>query len=150
MDNFTLSKYPVWIKLFVTSLLCIIGITYLLLVLHIWIDTEMKPSMVADAYGGMEYIELTDHAHYYMPYYGIFILAIPVALLMMTSVSGKIKTFFAVFPFIMTIIDIASMYLTPYLWLGFAYVLWIAGSCIGTSLLIIMLLIFYDVWLRKV
>ena len=149
MDNFTLSKSQVWTKLFVTGLLCIIGLTYLLLVVHIWIDTEMKPSMVADAYGGMEYIELTDHAHFYMPYYGLFLVAIPVGLMLLTSFSGKVKTFFALFPFVMTVIDIAAMYLIPYLWLGFAYVLWLAGTCIGTSLFVMMLMIFYDVWLRK-
>ena len=149
MTQFKLSTAPVSTKLLVTSLLCIIGLSYLLLVLHIWIDTEMKPSLVAEAYGGMEYIELTDHAHYYMPYYGLFILAIPVGLLMLTSFSEKLKIFFAVFPFVITVIDISSMYLIPYLWLGFAYVLWIAGTCIGTSLLILILMVLYDTWLRK-
>jgi len=149
METLKLSTSPLSVKFLATSLLCIVGLTYLLLVVHIWIDTELKPSLVAEAYGGMEYIELTDHAHYYMPYYGLFILAIPATLLMLTSFSEKIKVFFAVFPFVATIIDIASMYLIPYLWSGFAYVLWIAGTCIGTSLFIITLMILYDTWLRK-
>ena len=149
MEKLRLSTAPLSAKFFATSLLCVIGLTYLLLVFHIYIDTQLKPSMVAEAYGGMEYIELTDHAHYYMPYYSLFVMAIPVALLLLTSFSEKFKIFFAVFPFVMTIIDIASMYLIPYLWTGFAYVLWMAGTCIGTSLFIITLMVFYDTWLRK-
>ncbi len=149
MEKFKLSTASISTKLLVTSLLCIVGLTYLLLVVHIWIDTELKPSLVAEAYGGMEYIELTDHAHYYMPYYGLWVLAIPVTLLLLTSFSERVKIFFASFPFIVTVIDILSMYLIPYLWLGFAYVLWIAGTCIGTSLFIVTLMVLYDTWLRK-
>jgi len=149
MENFRLSTASVSTKLLVTSLLCIIGLIYLVLVVHIWIDTELKPSMVAEAYGYMEYIELTDHAHYYLPYYALFIFAIPVTLLMLTSYSEIIKIFFAVFPFVVIVIDIASMYLIPYLWTGFAMVLWLAGTCLGTSLFILFLMIMYDVWLKK-
>ena len=149
MEKFRLSTAPLSIKLLATSLLMIIGCTYITLVVHIWIDTEMRPSLVAEAYGGMEYIELTDHAHYYLPYYGLWILAIPVTLLMMTSFGEKVKIFFATAPFIVAIVDISSMYLIPYLWTGFAMVLWLAGTFIGTSLLIMMLMIMYDTWLRR-
>ncbi len=149
MDNFKLSKAGLSTKLLVTSLMCTIGLVYLTLVVHIWIDTEFKPSMVAEAYGYMEYIELTDHAHFYLPYYSMFIFTIPLIILMFTSYNEIIKSFFAVFPFVVIVIDIASMYLIPYLWSGFAMVLWIAGTCLGTSLFILFLLIMYDVWLRK-
>ena len=81
MDNLRLSTAPISAKLLATSLIIVIGLTYLLLVVHIWIDTEMRPSLVAEAYGYMEYIELTDHAHNYMPYYSLFIFAFPVAIL---------------------------------------------------------------------
>lgn len=149
MTQFKLSTSTVSTKLLVTSLLAVIGCTYLTLVAHIWIDTEMRPSLVAEAYGGMEYIELTDHAHYYLPYYGLWILAIPVTLLLLTSFSEKVKIFFATAPFIVAIVDIASMYLIPYLWAGFAMILWLAGTFIGTSLLILILMVLYDTWLRK-
>lgn len=149
MDNFKLSKAGLSTKLLVTSLMCLIGLVYLTLVVHIWIDTEFKPSMVAEAYGYMEYIELTDHAHFYLPYYSIFIFTIPLIILMLTSYNEIIKSFFAVFPFVVIVIDIASMYLIPYLWSGFAMVLWIAGTFLGTTLFILFLLIMYDVWLRK-
>ena len=149
MDNFRLSRAPLSTKLFVTTLMCIIGLIYLVLVVHIWIDTDLKPSMVAEAYGYMEYIELTDHAHFYYPYYALFIFAIPVAAFLLTSYSEKLKAFFAVFPFIIVSVDIASMYLIPYLWTGFAMVLWLAGTVLGTTLLVLFFLIMYDVWLRK-
>ena len=149
MNNLRLSNAPISVKLLVTSLLCVIGLTYLSLVVHIFIDTEMRPSLVAESYGGMEYIELTDHAHYYLPYYALFLFAIPIVVFMFTSYSEKVKSFFAVFPFVVIVIDIGSMYLIPYLWTGFAMILWLAGTCLGTILLIVFLLTFYDVWLRK-
>jgi len=149
MDAFRLSTARLSIKLLVTSLLCTIGLIYLLLVVHIWIDTEMKPSMVAEAYGYMEYIEITDHAHFYLPYYSLFIFAIPIALFMFTSFNETIKCLFAVYPFLVIVVDIASMYLIPYLWTGFAMVLWLAGTCLGISLMILTILILYDTWLKK-
>ena len=149
MEKFRLSSAPLSTKLLVTSLLCVIGLTYLLLVVHIWIDTEMRPSFVSEAYGGMEYIELTDHAHYYLPYYALFLFAIPITIFMATSYSEKVKSIFAVYPFIVIVIDIASMYLIPYLWLGFGMVLWLAGTCLGLTLVALFLLTMYDVWLRK-
>ena len=149
MENYKLSNAPLSTKILITSIMCIIGLTYLVLAVHIWIDTEFKASLVAESYGFMEYIELTDHAHLYLPYYWLFIFAIPVGLFMLTGFSERLKIFFAVFPFLVTIIDIASMYLIPYLWTGFAMVLVIAGSCLGTSMLALFLLLMYDVWLRK-
>jgi len=149
MENFRLSTAPVSTKLLVTSLICVIGLTYLLLVVHIWIDTEMKPSLVSEAYGGMEYMELTDHAHNYLPYYALFLFAIPVGIFMFTSYSENLKRFLAVWPFIVIVIDIASMYLIPYLWTGFGLILWIAGTLLGITLFIMTILTMYDVWLRR-
>ena len=149
MENFKLSTAAISTKLLVTSLLCVIGLTYLTLVVHIWIDTEMRPSMVTEAYGGMEYMELTDHAHNYLPYYAIFLFAIPVTVFMFTSYSEKSKSFIAVFPFAVIVLDIASMYLIPYLWTGFGMILWLAGSCLGITLSILFTLTFYDMWLKK-
>ena len=150
MNNLRLSKSDISTKLLATSLMFITELIYLTLVVHIWIDTDLKPSLVAESYGYMEYIELTDHAHFYLPYYALFLFAIPVTLLMFTSYSEKVKRFFAVFPFVVVFIDIASMYLIPYVWaMGFAYVLWLAGTCLGTMLFILFLMILYDIWLRK-
>lgn len=149
MENFKLSTAAISTKLLVTSLLCVIGLTYLTLVVHIWIDTEMRPSMVTEAYGGMEYMELTDHAHNYLPYYAIFLFAIPVTVFMFTSYNEKLKSFIAVFPFMVIVLDIASMYLIPYLWSGFGMILWLAGTCLGITLSFLFALTMYDVWLKK-
>ena len=149
MNNSRLASAPLSAKLLVTSILCVIGLVYLTLVVHIWIDTDLKPSLVAESYGYMEYIELTDHAHFYFPYYA-FLLGIPVALFMFTSYKEMWKIFFAVVPFCVIIVDISSMYLIPYVWaIGFAWVLWMAGTCLGTMLFILYLAILYDVWLKK-
>jgi hypothetical protein len=149
MEPIRIAKAPLSSKFLLTSLLCITGLTYLSLVVHIWIDTEFRPSLVAEAYGYMEYIELTDHAHFYLPYYALFLFAIPVAIMMCSSYSEKVKQFFAVVPFVIIVIDIASMYLIPYLWTGFAMVLWIAGTCLGMTLFVITMMLFYDIWLKK-
>lgn len=144
-----LAKAPISIKLLITSLLCVVGLIYLTLLVHIWIDTEMKVSMIAKAYGGMEYIELTDHAHTYLPYYALYLFTIPIALFMFTAFSEKIKAFFAIVPYLIIIVDIASMYLIPYVSLVFAPVLWMAGTCLGLCFVTLFSLILFDVWLRK-
>ncbi len=149
MDNFRLSNAPTSAKLLVTALLCTIGLIYITLLVHIWIDTQMNPSLVAEAYGGMEYIELTDHAHTYLPYYAVYLFALPIIIFMFTSYSEKLKRFFAIFPFLVIVADIGSMYLIPYLWRGFAYVLWLAGTFLGLTFLSLFVLNLYDIWLRK-
>ena len=149
MNTVRLSKEPVSIKLLTSMILCMLGLVYLLFFVHIYIDTEMKVSMIAQAYGGMEYIELTDHAHTYLPYYTIFLFLIPVILFMFTSYSETLKSFFAVFPFLVIIVDIASMYLIPYVSLIFALILWIVGTCLALTFTTLFCMIYYDVWLRK-
>ena len=150
MKNFKLSTSSISVRLLVTTLICMIGLTYITLVLQKWIDTGEWPLKVAEGYQYMEYIELTDHAHFYLPYYGLFIFAIPVTLFMFTSYNEKTKSFFAIFPFIMIVINIVSIYLIPYVWLGFAMVLWFSGTCLGISLLILFILTIKDMWFRKV
>lgn len=149
MDSFRISKAPVSIKLLATVLCCIVGLTYITLLANIYIDTEMKPSLIIEAYGQMEYTELSDIAHNYLPYYAVFLFVLPVTMFMFTSYSEKIKRFFAVFPFLVIAADISSMYLIHYLWKGFAYVLWIAGTCLALTFLSLFVLNLYDIWLRK-
>lgn len=149
MESIRISKAPISLKLLASSLLCVIGLIYITLLVHIWIDTEMKISMIAKAYGGMEYIELTDHAHIYLPYYSLFLFTIPATLFMFTSYSEKLKSFIAVFPFIVIIADISSMYLIPYVSSIFATVLWLAGTCLGLTFVTLFILTLYDIWLRR-
>jgi hypothetical protein len=149
MENIRLSHAPLSLKLWASSLLCIIGLSYITLLVHIWIDTEMKVALIAQAYGGMEYIELTDHAHTYLPYYAIFLFAIPTGLFMITSFNEKIKAVFAVLPFLFITADISSMFLIPYVSPVFATVLWLAGTCLGLSFALLFFLTMYDIWLRR-
>jgi hypothetical protein len=149
INTMTISKAPASLKLFATAMLLIAGLVYLTLLVHIWIDTEMKAANIAEAYGGMEYIELTDHAHTYLPYYSFFVFLIPVLLFMFTSFGERLKRFFAVFPFVVIVIDIASMYLIPYLWRGFGWVLFFAGTTLGIMFTLLFVLDVYDLWFRK-
>lgn len=149
MELEKLSQAPISMKLVATALFCIIGLIYVTLLFNIFIDTEMKPSVIAEAYGGMEYMEISYHAHTYLPYYALFLFAVPVVIFMFTSYRENIKCFFAVFPFIVIVVDIASMYLIPYVWTGFAWILWLAGTCLGLMFFTLFVLTMYDLWLRK-
>ena len=150
MGNFRLSGAPVSMKLLLTTLLCIVGLIYISLLVHIWQDTEMKPSLVAKAYGSMESLELTDHTHKYLPYYALYLFLIPTLLFMFTSYSEKVKRIFAILPFVLIIIDIASMWLIPYVsQVFFAWVLCFAGSFLALTFLSLFFLDIYDIWLKK-
>jgi len=150
MEKIRLSKAPVSAKLLMTSLLCIVGLIYLSLLLHIWQDTEMRPALIAKAYGSMESLELTDHTHKYLPYYALYLLALPAALFMLTSYSEKLKRIFAVLPFLLIIIDIGAMWLIPYMnQVFFSWVLTFAGTFLALNFLVLYLLDVYDIWLGK-
>lgn len=150
MENFRLSRSPISIKLLMTSLLCIVGLVYISFLLHIWQDTEMKPALIAKAYGSMESLELTDHTHKYLPYYALYLFAVPLIVFMFTSFSEKIKRVMGVFPFLLIIIDIGSMWLIPYANKGFSWVLWFAGTFLALTFLSLFILNIYDIWFKKV
>ena len=150
MDNLRLSKLPTRFKLLASALLCVIGIVYIVLIVNIWIDTELKPSIIIEAYGDMEYIELSANAHIDLPHYSLFLFAIPVFLFMFSSYSDKLKCFLAVFPFVMILVDVGSMYLIPYLnKVFFSYTLWLAGTCLAITFLLLFIFILYDMWFKK-
>ncbi len=149
MEKFRLSHAPISMKLLMTSLLCIVGLIYLFLLLHIFQDTEMKPSLIAKGYCSMEAMELTDHAHKYLPYYAIYIFLIPTALFMFTSYSEKIKRIFAVLPFLLIAIDIGSMCLIPLISKSFCWALFFAGMFLAFIFLMLFSLNIYDMWFKK-
>ena len=150
MDKIRLSELPTQFKLLISSLLCIIGLIYIVLVVNIWIDTELRPSIIIEAYGDMEYIELTANAHIDLPHYALFLFAIPVFLFMFSSYPDKLKRFMAVFPFVMVIVDVGSMYLIPYLnKVFFSYTLWLAGTCLAITFLLLFIFVQYDMWFKK-
>lgn len=150
MENFRLSRAPISIKLLATSLLCTVGLIYLSLLLHIWQDTELKASLIAKAYGSMESLELADHTHKYLPYYALYLFALPAVLLMFTSYAERLKRIFAVLPFILIVIDIGSMWLIPYVNQGFfSWVLWFAGTFLALTFFSLFLLNILDIWSKK-
>jgi uncharacterized membrane protein len=149
MKHLKLSTAPTHIKFFITTLLCIIGLVYITLLVTVFIDTEFKPSFIREAYGDMEYIEISQIVHNALPFYALFLFAIPVFLFMFTSYSEKAKRFMAVFPFVIILFDVGSMYLIPYVSKGFSYVLWLAGLFLAVTFLALFIMIQYDLWLKK-
>lgn len=149
MDNFRLGKAPLSLKLALTSLLCIVGLVYLTLLLHVWQDTQMKPSLVAEGYATMEATELTEHSHKYLPYYALYLFAIPVMVFMFSSYPEGLKRILAVFPFLVIVVDVGSMWLIPYVSKSFSWLLWLAGTVLAFIFLLLYLLNMYDIWLKK-
>ncbi len=150
MENFRLSRAPVSMKLFLTSLLCVVGLIYISVLVHIWQDTEMKAALIATAYGSMESLEFTEHTHKSLNYYALYLFAIPTILFMFTAYSEKIKRIVAVLPSLLIIVDIGAMWLIPYVSKNlFSWVLLFAGTFLGLTFLLLFLLNVYDIWHKK-
>ncbi|PJC48410.1 MAG: hypothetical protein CO035_03650 [Candidatus Omnitrophica bacterium CG_4_9_14_0_2_um_filter_42_8] len=150
MANFKLKDLPLSAKLFISLFLCVMGLSYITLLLHIWVDTEMKVSMIMESYGAFEFSELVDNAHRYIFWFALTFAPV-VALLFFTSFGEKLKRFFAVLPMLMIVSDIGSMWLTRYLsktW--FSWQLYLSGMSLAALFLIMFLLINYDIWFKKV
>ena len=149
MNGFRISKAAASVKLFVSAVMCLLGVIYITLLGNIWVDTEMKVGNIAKGYSGMEFSELLSISHTYLPYY-LYIFAIAVGVFFFTSFGEKLKRFFAVFPFIMICVDIGSMWLTKYVSkIIFPWTLFFAGICLACSFLSLFILSIYDIWLRK-
>lgn len=150
MENFKLANLPISLKLFITGLFCLIGLSYLALLTNIWLDTQMNVSNIIAAYSRFEFGELADHSHKYLPYYTIYLFFLPVLAFMLTSYSEKIKRFFAVVPILIIVIDIGSMWLIRYIHaVFFSWILLFAGTFLGMTFLSLFLLVLYDVWIIK-
>lgn len=151
MTNFKISQGPLSVKLLVTVIMLGIAITYMILALHIYIDTEFNPSLIGEAYSTFEWIELTDQTHKYFPYYGIYIFAFSLIIFVLgTSYSEKLKRIVTVVPPVLIVFDIGSMWAIPYISKGiFQWVLFFAGNFLALSFATIFVLTLYDVWLKK-
>ena len=151
MVNFKLGNAPLSWKLLFTSAIIGMGITYLILALHIYIDTNFKVSAIKQAYSGMEWIELTDHTHKYFPYYGIYIFAFALFIFVLgTSYPEWVKRLVVIIPNSLIVLDIASMWAIPYINADiFSWGLFLAGNFLALSFAIIALLTLHDIWLRK-
>lgn len=146
-----LSKGPFSLKLLTTLAVCGMAITYSVLALHIFIDTSFQVSTIKEAYSTMEWMELVDHTHKYLPYYGIYIFAFSLFLFVLgTSYSEKLKRWVVILPNLFILLDIASMWGIRYLNADiFSWGLFLAGILLALSFFTIALLLLYDIWLRK-
>ena len=151
MSGFNFSKGPLSIKVLATMMLLGIAITYGILALHIYIDTEFKPGLISEAYKTFEWIELTDQTHKYFPYYGIYIFAFALTIFVLgTRYSEKLKIFFSIWVPSMIVVDIGSMWAIPYISAPiFGWVLFFAGNFLALSFGTIFVLTLYDIWIRK-
>ena len=151
MSALHISRNPLSVKVLVTMVMLGIAVTYMILALHIYIDTEFKPSMISQAYSTFEWIELTDQTHKYFPYYGIYIFAFALFIFVLgTRYSEKLKIFFSIFVPTMIVIDIGSMWAIPYINAPtFGWFLFFAGNFLALSFGTIFILTMYDVWLKK-
>lgn len=151
MGDLKLSNAPLSVKLLVTMAIIGIGITYLVLALHIFIDTEFKVSLIKQAYENMEWTELVDHTHKYFPYYGIYIFAFALFIFVLgTSYPEKLKIIMAIVPNCLIVLDIASMWLIRYVNATiFSWGLFLAGNLLAACFGLISALTLYDIWLRK-
>ncbi|NQT25883.1 hypothetical protein HQ585_11040 [candidate division KSB1 bacterium] len=151
MTQSNLSKGPLSLKVLATMMLLGIALTYAILALHIYIDTEFKPGLIGEAYSTFEWIELTDQTHNYFPYYGIFIFAFALIIFVLgTGYSEKLKIFFSVFAPVMIVIDIGSMWAIPYIHAAiFGWVLFFAGNFLALCFGALFILTLYDIWLKK-
>src|SRR3989338_9036727 len=147
----TLRNAPLSLKLLVTLGLAGMAITYLILALHIYIDTQFNVSLIREAYSSFSWTELVDQTHKYFPYYGIYIFAFALFTFVLgTSYPEKVKIFFVIVPNLLIQMDIGSMWAIPYIHaVIFSWVLFFAGSLLALSFFSLLALIFYDIWMRK-
>jgi hypothetical protein len=146
-----ISKAPLSVKVLVTMMLLGIGITYCILALHIYIDSQFKPALISQAYKSMEWIELTDQTHKYFPYYGIYIFAFTLtAFVLGTSYSEKLKITLTLVPCSLIVLDISSMWAIPYVSAKiFGWVLFFAGNFLALSFATLFILTMSDIWSLK-
>lgn len=151
MPTFNLSKASLSVKLLLTMALLGIGITYLVLALHIFIDTSFKVSIIKEAYSTMEWTELADHTHKYFPYYGIYIFAFALFIFVLgTSYPEWLKITAIIVTNLLIVLDIGSMWAIRFINADiFSWVLFLAGNFLALSFTVIFLFTMYDIWLQK-
>lgn len=141
-----LRDIPLTVKLFISLLLCLVSLSYLMLLSGIWIDTEMKVANIIEGYGDFEFIELTEHSFKYL-FWFIGAFGVTVSLFLMSSWPEKMKRFFAVAVPILIISDLGSMWLIRYSDF-FAWQLYVSGALLAASFFVMFLTIQLDLWVN--
>ncbi|OIO35178.1 MAG: hypothetical protein AUJ74_06965 [Candidatus Omnitrophica bacterium CG1_02_44_16] len=145
-ENFCFSKST---KLFVASFMCVLGLSYIPLLLSIWIDTEMKVCNIQQAYGGFEFAEMVEHTGKHISWFAFTFGLAVLTFLLTTNYSQKVKSVFAVLPFVLIISDIGSMWLIRFAPKIFCWQLWFSGFLLAICFLTIFLLTVINVLFRK-
>lgn len=147
MDLIKLRDAPISAKLFISLLLCLVGLSYLTLLGSIWIDTEMKISYIIEGYASFEFMELIEHSSKYI-FWFIGVFGITVSIFLLTSYPEKLKIFFAVIIPSFIVSDIGSMWFIRYSSF-FAWQLAVSGFVLAVCFLAMFLLIQCNLWLKK-
>lgn len=148
MEQLALSRKSLSLRLLLTFAVLGMAITYLLLALHIYIDTEFSISIIKEAYSTFDWIELTDHSHKYLPYYGIHIFAFALGILVLgTRYPEWLKVTAVIATNCLIVLDVGSMWAIRYIHAGiFSWVLYLAGLFLALGFAIIAALTLYDIW----
>lgn len=146
MQVIKLKDAPLSIRIFISLLLCVIGLSYLTLLGSIWVDTEMKVSSIIEGYGTFEFIELVEHSFKYI-FWFIGTFTITVSIFLLTSYPEKLKIIFAIVVPLFIVSDIGSMWLIRYCSF-FAWQLYVSGLILAACFLTMFLLIQYDLWCK--
>jgi len=131
-------------KIFVSSFLCLLGLSYLMLLSSIWIDTEMNLAYIVEGYGSFEFMELVEHTFKYL-FWFIGTFSITLFLFLQTSWPERLKQVFTAVVPLFIISDMGSMWLIRYSPF-FAKQLMVSGILLAISFLALFLLIQYDLW----
>ncbi|MCB9799197.1 MAG: hypothetical protein H6757_00380 [Candidatus Omnitrophica bacterium] len=142
-----LSVLPQSAKLFISLLLCVAGLCYLILLVSIWNDTGLRMSVITEAYADMDSIELVEHSFKYMFwFFGIF--GLTGAIFLLSTVKEKIKIVFSVSVPLFIVLDIASAWLISKR-AFFSGILGVSGFFLAGSFLVMFVFIQYDLWLKS-
>lgn len=151
MVDLKLSKAPLSLRLMLTMAIIGTSVTYIILALHIFVDTAFKVSLIKEAYSMMDWTEILDHTHKYFPYYGVYIFAFVLFIFVLaTSYPEWVKLLVVIIPNCLIALDIGSMWAIRYIHATiFSWGLFLAGNFLAISFAIISILILYDIWIRK-
>ncbi len=139
-----LYRLPVSMKIFVSSFICIIGLSYCALLGNIWLETEMSIPLIIEGYGDFESMGLIDHSFRYLSWFAAT-FAITVLLFLLTRASESLKRIFATTIPLLILSDIGSAWLIRYNDI-FAWQLALSGFMLALSFLTMFLYVQYDLW----
>ncbi|OGW90216.1 MAG: hypothetical protein A3A73_04845 [Omnitrophica bacterium RIFCSPLOWO2_01_FULL_50_24] len=101
---------PLSFRLLASVLLCLLGVSYLVLLASIGSDTEMKMANIVEAYRTFTTTELLEHTFKYLPWF-IGTFGATLTLFCLSSYPEKLKLFFVCAVPIAILSDMGSMWL---------------------------------------